>query len=348
MAVPPKNESLALKYARLTLPLMIERNIEPTPVNYAVWYHYVAGDKKELNQEIDQILKKKKLAITNDVNMYLYNRYIIAEAKKENSAAEQTSQNTQSILAEIMGVIEKFSGDTAMYNQQLDTHVEALSSKILDPALQEMAKEIITRAAAIRTSSAELGTKLEDSKREVVNLKTNLERITNEANLDFLTGTANRKALETKLIELTDWAKERKGDLCLLMIDIDHFKKFNDTHGHLIGDEVLKKVGRTLLDSVKGKDFVARYGGEEFAVLLPSTPLSAALIVAENLRNSMSQTELVRRDTNKSIGSVTISIGVARYRPEGDSVAIFISRADDALYRSKTGGRNRVTQESFE
>ena len=158
----------------------------------------------------------------------------------------------------------------------------------------------------------------------------------------------NRKSLEIKLDELTAWAKEKNADLCLLMIDIDHFKTFNDKYGHLVGDEVLRKVGRALVDSVKGKDFVARYGGEEFAVLLPSTPLGGGLAVAEILRKNIAETDLVRKDTGASIGLVSVSIGVARYRPEADSIAMLISRADNALYRSKIGGRNRVTQESFD
>jgi diguanylate cyclase len=346
--VAPKTENPALKYARLALSLMTERGIEPTPVNYAVWYHYVAGDRKELNQEIDQILKKKSLHITDDVNIYLYNKYVIDDKKEENRAVESTSQDTQTVLAEIMEVIDRFSGDTENYSHQIDTHVTKLSQKITDPALKDMAKEIISRAVAIRDSGAALNTKLEESRKEVVQLKTNLEKVTNEANRDFLTGVANRKALNTKLEEMAAQAKQNNSDLCLLMVDIDHFKQFNDKLGHMIGDEVLKKVGRALHESIKGKDFVARYGGEEFAVLLPSTPLASGLIVAENIRRNVAETELVRKDTGVSIGSVTISIGVARFRPESDSVAMFLSRADNALYRSKMGGRNRVTQESFD
>jgi len=326
---------------------MTERGIEPTPVNYAVWYHYVVGDKKELNREIDDLLKKKTLSITDDVNIYLYNKHVISDTRLESDAVESTSQNAQTVLAEIMGVIDRFSGDTANYNQEIDEQVTVLSQKITDPALKEMAKEIISRAVAIRDSGAALHSRLEESRHEVIQLKTTLDKVTKEANNDFLTGIGNRKALEAKLEELTVWSREHNGDLCLMMIDIDHFKKFNDKYGHLMGDEVLKKIGKSLFESVKGKDFVARYGGEEFAVLLPDTALGGGLSVAENIRKSIAETDLVRKDTGESLGPVTLSIGVARYRPEADSVVMLISRADDALYRSKMGGRNRVTPESF-
>ncbi|MEI7670202.1 MAG: GGDEF domain-containing protein, partial [Pseudomonadota bacterium] len=210
-----------------------------------------------------------------------------------------------------------------------------------------MAKEIINQAVSIRDSGKELQLKLEESKKEVNLLKNNLEKITLEANKDFLTGVGNRKAFEQKIDELTKWAVDNNGDLCLLMIDIDHFKKFNDKYGHQIGDEVLKKVGRTIFDTIKGKDFVSRYGGEEFAVLLPNTPLANALIVAENIRRNMHDTRLQRKDTKEFIDEITVSIGVARYRPEHDSSVVLIGRADDALYRSKKGGRNCVNIESF-
>ncbi len=344
----PVSESRSLKIAKLAQTLMAERGIEPNPVNFSVWYHYIAGDRKDLKQEMEQLLNKKELRITDDVNIYLYNKYVVPDSHVREKALEVSSQNAQNVLTEIMQVIEKFTGETANYSQEIDTHVTELSEKITDPALKALAKEIVSRAVAIRDSSSALGSKLEESKREVIHLKTTLEKVTSEANRDFLTNVGNRKSLELKLEELTQWAKEKHADLCLLMIDIDHFKSFNDKYGHLVGDEVLRKVGTALVESVKGKDFVARYGGEEFAVLLPSTPLMGALAVAEILRKNIADTDLVRKDTGASIGLVTVSIGVARYRADADSIAMFISRADDALYRSKIGGRNRVTQESFD
>jgi len=340
-------ESQALAYARKALLLMTERNVEPTPVNYSVWYHYVAGDIAALNKEIDKFLKTRTLNITDDVNIYLYNKYVVPPDHHEVKAVENTSQNAQTVLGEIMDIIDKFSGDTEHYNHQIDAHVTQLSQKITDPALKEMAKEIINRAVAIRDSGSALSSKLEESKKEVVHLKNSLEKVTNEANRDFLTEVANRKALEHKLEELTTQSRVNSSDLCMLMVDIDHFKNFNDKFGHQIGDEVLKKVGRALVDTVKGKDFVARYGGEEFAILLPNTTLASALVVGENIRKNVEETRLFRKDTGVFVDEITISVGVARFRPDQDSVAVFISRADNALYRSKIGGRNRVTPESF-
>ncbi len=129
--------------------------------------------------------------------------------------------------------------------------------------------------------------------------------------------------------------------LCLLMADIDFFKRFNDTHGHPIGDQVLKLVARTLTETLKGRDTPARFGGEEFAVILPQTVLESAVIVAEQIRVRVASRVIKRRDTQQQLGSITLSIGVTQYRP-GDTIADLVQRADEALYAAKGAGRNRV------
>ncbi|MEI7668751.1 MAG: hypothetical protein WCJ33_01555, partial [Pseudomonadota bacterium] len=159
--VPQRNESESLSNARKSLLLMTERGIDPNPINYSVWYHYVACDIGGLNEEIEQFLKNSKLPITDDVNIYLYNKYVMESLHKEEAAIKSATDDTQNVLGEIMSVIEKFSGDTESYNNQIDSHVTNLSNKILDPALKEMAKEIINQAVSIRDSGKDLQLKLE-------------------------------------------------------------------------------------------------------------------------------------------------------------------------------------------
>jgi diguanylate cyclase len=129
------------------------------------------------------------------------------------------------------------------------------------------------------------------------------------------------------------------------MTDVDHFKKFNDTYGHLTGDQVLRLVAMSVKQNVKGQDIAARYGGEEFVVVLPNTVLRAAITVADHVRRAVMTKELMKRSTGEHLGRVTISIGVAALR-DGDTPQSLIERADTCLYAAKRAGRNRVISEA--
>jgi diguanylate cyclase (GGDEF)-like protein len=176
---------------------------------------------------------------------------------------------------------------------------------------------------------------LEQELREV---NARLERL---ASVDELTGLLNRRALEAALrrdLALAD--RERKA-LSILLLDIDHFKKVNDTWGHQTGDAVLTMVGTTLTQSLRGSDVAGRYGGEEFMCLLPATDVAGAKVVAERLRAAFLDRSVPTRDS--SIG-ITVSIGSASVCGPGcrDALEVIVRRADECLYRAKAEGRNRV------
>jgi diguanylate cyclase (GGDEF)-like protein len=154
---------------------------------------------------------------------------------------------------------------------------------------------------------------------------------------DPLTGTANRRHLFQQLEMELSRAQRFGNELSVFMIDIDHFKLYNDRHGHPAGDEVLKSIGRTLLGTVRKIDTVARYGGEEFAVLLPQIRRQEALLVGEKLRRAVSQLAFPA-----AAGRITVSIGLAHFPIDALSGRDLISRADEALYAAKNGGRNRL------
>jgi diguanylate cyclase (GGDEF)-like protein len=161
------------------------------------------------------------------------------------------------------------------------------------------------------------------------------------ADLDGLTGIANRRCLEAKL--KSEWGRCGRVNqpISVILFDVDHFKKINDTYGHLVGDECLKKVAACAAAAVKRPtDLLARYGGEEFCVVLPNTPPEGALELAEKLRESIARmvVEAPQGDVR-----LTISLGVNGCKPApGEKVTALIERADGALYRAKQGGRNRV------
>lgn len=161
-----------------------------------------------------------------------------------------------------------------------------------------------------------------------------------EVNADALTGLHNRRWLDRNLARLVKRHRFGKMPMSLLMIDIDHFKRFNDDHGHMAGDVVLAGVASTLGHNLRPTDMAARYGGEEFTVILPSTALPGALVAAERLRDSVKGSSF-RCLGGKELPTVTISIGVAEL-VEDEEAGGLIERADAALYRAKNNGRDRV------
>ena len=246
---------------------------------------------------------------------------------------------------DVLKIIQEFSDETKSYNKGVDDYLEHISHKFEDANIKLIVRDLISATVNLKESGRKISKKLDETTNEINELKKDLQQVTVESQRDFLTGVFNRKTFEHLVDEQMALSKEHKTELCLLMIDIDHFKRFNDRFGHLLGDEVLKTVARTLISVLKGRDVVARFGGEEFIVILPETPLEGAMKVAETIRSTIATKELKRKDTGETFGRITVSMGVARFRPDTDTLPIMIKRADDALYVSKNGGRNRVSAE---
>lgn len=157
------------------------------------------------------------------------------------------------------------------------------------------------------------------------------------AHTDALTSLTNRRAMQIKLDNELERARRYNRPFAVLLADLDHFKRINDTYGHSVGDQVLREAAGRLLQHLRESDSLARWGGEEFLVLAPETDLQQAHHLAQRLLEAI-------RETPMSGVHVTLSLGVACYR-EGDSVAVILSRADEAMYRAKAAGRNQVVLE---
>jgi diguanylate cyclase len=210
--------------------------------------------------------------------------------------------------------------------------------------IREVVGEIVERTKTLGHFGKSFSNKLKEATHALETLKKDFEQVKTEATIDPLTGVANRKLFNNTLSSLTEEAVKDNFPLSLLLIDIDHFKRFNDEHGHLIGDEVLKFVAKKIRDLVKGGDLVARFGGEEFTVILPETALEGARIVGENIRKFFAKSSLKTKTTSLVLGNITVSIGISTFRP-GDSPEAMIRRSDQALYAAKKAGRNRIADE---
>ena len=224
--------------------------------------------------------------------------------------------------------------------QARETEVTALQDESvreiaqLNHAFQSMTQSLLDKEHALLQANASLDATVQTRTAELTRANAELERL---ATQDALTGVNNRRRLDEKLVELEHLYHRTHREFALLVIDADHFKRINDTHGHAAGDNVLRALARQLQASTRSTDFVARFGGEEFVILLPDlTDANEAIAVAEKIRHNI---ENVRMD---GVGQVTVSIGVALMSPSDIGPESLMERADQALYQAKDGGRNKV------
>lgn len=313
--------------------------LSKTPHIFELWLHHLSGKSPQLSLVLNQ-MKKDKDSITDTVCANLYDEYINS-ANNEQKVLEQTSERIQKSISAVQAMLEEAQNNASLYGGSLKDVSTQLGQADSIESLQKIVTTIVQETKQMVATNQKLEKKLNASSEQVSELRSTLENVKKEAMTDGLTGIANRKCFDREINNAMMAAEAENQKLCLLIIDIDFFKKFNDTFGHQVGDHVLKLVASALVNGIKGQDLAARMGGEEFAILLPETPLTAAVKVANNLRERIAQKEIINRTSNESMGRITISCGVAEYQP-GEEIEEFIKRADDALYSAKKNGRNRV------
>lgn len=320
--------------AVMALERIEKEGLLPTPHNYELWFHYYQGEP-EVVRAIDGHKGKFEEALCQRI----YQRTLSSAARDE--TVQKISDQVHQAIAEIALMLSSVKSATTEYGDQLDDASDRIASARSLEDLSEVVSAIVADTKKVVEHSQKLEIQLTNSSTQVAELRSNLESVRKEAMTDGLTGLSNRKAFDRYIEHAMNEARESKVPMVLLMLDVDHFKQFNDLHGHQIGDQVLRLVARTLTDGVKGRDIAARYGGEEFAIILPETPVHAGVAVANSLRKQVEMKEVINRTTGQHLGRITLSAGVAQYLP-GESVADFIERADAALYQAKKNGRNRV------
>lgn len=308
--------------------------LKPIPQLYELWFRYYQGDPEIVNA-INQ-----HTGALDEVSCHkIYKRFLSETSRDE--AIKKISDQIQGAVAGMMAMLASARSATSGYTESLDDMGEKLKKADSIEELGKIVSVIVEDTKKMVEKNLALELQLVTSSKQVTELRQNLDNVKKEAMTDGLTGLSNRKAFDKMIRDCAEEATTTKMPLVLLMLDIDYFKNFNDAFGHQTGDQVLRLVARTLTDGVKGRDIAARYGGEEFSIILPDTPLSAGLKVAEALRKNIELKEVVNKTNQTHLGQITLSVGVAEYRP-GESVTDFIGRADAALYEAKKQGRNRV------
>lgn len=243
-----------------------------------------------------------------------------------------------------MLVLEKGTsvGEMSIIDQSMPSaFVIAKDDCLVFPVHRDLLHELVTDTSPVARNLLRLLTQCIKAGNECrIKDRSTIGELTTHANIDALTGLYNRRWLDNAIGRLLAQAVENEWPLCLLMMDVDNFKKYNDTLGHPCGDQALIAVGNVLKTTIRPYDFAARYGGEEFMVLLPNIAQNEALAVAERIRATIEKTAIVHSD-GTALPGVTISIGLAVNRTDCTPQSL-IDAADARLYQAKQHGRNCV------
>jgi diguanylate cyclase len=331
-----------MAFAELALGQIRSLRQTAIPRNYEIWYIYATGYNSALNKIINETLARNGKLTEADLEQ-IYDTYL--SHIKTTERIDKVGARVIGEIDDVMKLVSEALGVSASYDASLSSATKQLSTAQNRDQVKTIVASLVKSTREMRETNKALEERLTLSKSEISNLQQSLEAIRAESLTDPLTGLGNRKYFDRSIELAVQTALANGEPLSLLMFDIDHFKSFNDSYGHLTGDQVLRLVGMSLKQTIKGQDITARYGGEEFAVVLPNTALRQALTVADHIRRAVMSKELKKKSTGEILGRVTISVGVSMLKP-GDDTDSLIERADACLYAAKRNGRNRVICEA--
>ncbi|MEF1188262.1 GGDEF domain-containing protein [Vibrio parahaemolyticus] len=319
------------------VPLMIKNHVAATPANYALWYTYVDKTIPELNFEMDEVLEHYGIC-PPAANKQLYNNYVASRAE---TSLEDLKTNVEVLLHEVSSSMSDTLSDTSSFSEMVDKSFNKLE-KVEDNSLSieevmVVIRQLVSESHEIRHSTKFLNRQLTNASEEISRLKNQLAEVQKDALFDGLSNLYNRRAFDTDLSMLINANQA----MTLILLDIDHFKAFNDNYGHLFGDTVLKAIARRLQQSCRDGVSAYRFGGEEFALIVPNKSLRIARQYADTLRRMIEKLRVRDKRSGTQVHSITASFGVAEFEV-GDTVDSLVNKADKQLYEAKQLGRNRV------
>ena len=317
--------------------IIADAGVDASPGNYELCHRYVTRSDPQVCAEFE-----KALAQPGGIDGATFQRISdLAGPPRGQIDVGRHMAHLDEQIAAMLGAATSAAGDAASYSASLKdgaTNLDALhpgsdaTAIIADLILQ-------TRAMSQRTASLEAS--LESASMELSTVRADLEKARLESGTDALTSLPNRRTFDSKLVEAIAAASKSRQPLSLAFCDVDHFKKFNDTWGHKLGDKVLRYVASQIEKHFGASGFAARFGGEEFVVLLPSCSGPDAVHAAQDFCETLSGRVLKLRNDGQEIGRITVSVGVATLQSE-ETPKAFVERADEAMYAAKRAGRNRV------
>jgi diguanylate cyclase len=328
----------AYDLARKALEAMEASQVWPTAQNFELWLHFVTAQDSPLGRELAEIASSK-VPFTDALAEDLAARHL--PKAKLNGELLTAGDALSKELDSVSRAIESARETSEAYGAELASATQSLD--VQEPtAIKQIVETLASATQRVQRENQTLEHQLADTNAEVVRLREHLEAVRKDAMTDGLTNLANRRAFDEALEKAVE-ACDRQGlPLSLALVDIDHFKAFNDTWGHQTGDQVIRYVASVVGRAGQGGRTAARYGGEEFALIMPGADATSAFALMEQIREEVGSRVLKRRSTNEDLGAVTISAGLAERAP-GEPSSALIERSDAALYSSKRAGRNRTT-----
>jgi diguanylate cyclase len=329
----------AYRLAQAALDLMSAHKVWPTPVNYELWLHCTGNPRSALAHELERMMASGE-SLTEAACDALAATFL-PKAKLNDQIRDAGTQLSKE-LDTVSKAIQAAAKSSAAYGATLADASSELETKSDPASLRAVVAGLSAATRKVEEENRVLQKQLKESTNEVHALRDHLAQVRRDATIDALTNLANRKSFDTELHQIHETSYRTGSDMTLAVIDIDHFKRFNDSWGHQTGDQVLRYVASVLGRVGASPRVAARYGGEEFAIIFPGEKAESIFIELEDVLREIGSRSLRRRSTNEELGAITVSAGVAQLR-RGETSHSLLERADMALYASKNSGRNRVT-----
>ncbi|MAS08251.1 MAG: GGDEF domain-containing protein [Ahrensia sp.] len=317
----------------------------PVPKTYEIWYAFASGKPEGLRKEVSTLIEKNGAVDPHYLDQ-IHSEFF-SEGEQDRRQQELLGYHLDKEMEKAVKRVHKHLVTNEHYSGSLKQSASKLSSAATPEQVRDTVEVLLLENARMRAESVKLNHDLEQTRVQVRKLRSSLEKSRENEFRDPLTNVSNRRYFERALGKMINEANAAGTPLCLVMADLDHFKRINDTFGHQVGDDVLRYFASLMMKNVKGQDLVARYGGEEFAIVFPSTSAANAHRVITNIMRQLDTANLVISRGKNPIGRVTSSFGIAELKP-GEAADQLVRRADARLYQAKHAGRNRAVCDPVE